>query len=277
MQRIGLIAGGGQFPLLFARAATAHGYQVVAAAHHGETDPQLVASVHDLAWFHLGQLGRLIRYFRRHGVDQAVMMGSIRKTRLFTDLRPDIKAIAILARMPNTHDDGVLRAFARAMENEGIRVQPSTFLLPELLAPAGCWTRRRPGRGEMADIHLGRKLAAAVGRLDIGQCVVVEGGTVLAVEAIDGTDATIRRGGPLGSGRAVVVKICKPNQDRRFDMPAVGCETVAVMQASGVRALAVEAQRAVTFDRQAMIALADQHRIAIVGLEPEEENESCQG
>ena len=276
MQRIGLIAGGGQFPILFARAATAHGYQVVAAAHHGETDPQLAAWVHDLAWFHLGQLGRLIRYFRRHDIDQTVMMGSIRKTRLFTELRPDLKAIAILARMPHTHDDGVLRAFAKAMESEGIRVQASTFLLPELLAPGGCWTRRNPGRDEMADVNLGRKLAAALGRLDIGQCVVVEGGTVLAVEAIDGTDATIRRGGALGNGRAVVVKLCKPNQDQRFDMPAVGCDTITVMQAAGVRALAVEAGRAVTFDRQAMIALADRHRIAVLGLEPEKEGESCQ-
>jgi DUF1009 family protein len=275
MQRIGLIAGGGQFPLLFARAAAARGYQVVAAAHHGETAPQLTEAVHAIAWFHLGQLGRLIRYFKEHGVQETVMMGSIRKARLFTELRPDIKAIAILARMAHTLDDGVLRAFAGAMEKEGIRVQPATFLLPELLAPLGCWTRRRPGRGETADIRLGHGVAAAIGRLDIGQCVVVEGGSVLAVEAIDGTDATIRRGGSLGSGQAVVVKICKPDQDRRFDMPAVGRDTVAAMRDAGVKALAVEAGRTVVFDRQAMVALADEQRIAIVGLDPGEEPPPC--
>ena len=266
MNPIGLIAGGGQFPLIFARAATARGYAVVAAAYHGETDPQLAGCVDDLAWFHLGQLGRLIRYFKGHGVGQAVMMGSIRKTRLFTDVRPDIKAIAIIAAMRHTHDDSVLSAFARALENEGIQVRPSTFLLPDMLAPAGCWTRRRPGRSEMADVRLGWDLAREIGRLDIGQCIVVEGGTVLAVEAIDGTDATIRRGGALGGGQAVVVKVCKPNQDQRFDMPAVGCDTVTTMQAAGARVLAVEAGRAVVFDRQEMVALADGHNIAIIGL-----------
>ena len=273
MNRIGLIAGGGQFPLLFARAAAEKGYQVVAAAHHGETDPQLAQEVYDLAWFHLGQLGRLIRYFKGHGVEQTVMMGTIRKTRLFTDLRPDIKAISILARMRHTHDDTVLRAFARALESEGIQVRSSTFLVPELLAPTGCWTRRRPSRSEMADVRLGHELAAAIGRLDIGQCVVIEGGTVLAVEAIDGTDATIRRGGALGSGHAVVVKVCKPNQDHRFDMPAVGCDTVAVMHAAGVRVLAVEAGQALAFDRRAMVTLADQHAIAILGMTPEKESQ----
>jgi DUF1009 family protein len=265
MQPIGLIAGGGQFPLLFARRAAARGYRVIAAAYHGETEGRLAEAVDELAWFHLGQVSRLIRYFRNHGVTETVMMGKIAKTRLFTDVRPDVKAIAILARMRHTHDDGLLRAFAAALEAEGIQVRAATFLLPEILAPAGCWTRRRPGRGEMADLRLGWEVAREVGRLDIGQCVVVGGGTVLAVEAIDGTDATIRRGGVLGRGQAVVAKVCKPNQDERFDMPAVGLETVDCMQESGVRALAVEAGRAVVFDRSEMIALADRHRIAIVG------------
>jgi DUF1009 family protein len=192
------------------------------------------------------------------------MMGAVRKTRLFTDIRPDIQAIALAARMRHTHDDALLRAFAAFLEKEGVRIQPSTFLLPELLAPEGCWTRRRPSRSEEKDIALGWRLAKEIGRLDIGQCVVVGGGSVLAVEAIDGTDATIRRGGRLGKGTAVVVKVCKPDQDLRFDVPAIGAETVRSMQAADARVLAVEAGKAVVFDRDQMVALADRHGIAIV-------------
>lgn len=267
---IGLIAGGGQFPLLFADRARERGYAVCAAAYLGEADRSLSERVTAVEWLHLGQVRRLIRFFRKHGVTQAVMMGSIRKTRIFTDVRPDTKAIAILARMRHTHDDGVLRAFADALDAEGIAIRASTFLLPELLAEPGCWTRRKPSRDERNDMELGRRLAGEIGRLDIGQCVVVGGGSVLAVEAIDGTDATLERGGRLGEGEAVAVKVCKPNQDTRFDVPAVGAGTVRTMIRAGVRALAVEAGRAVVFDRAEMIRLADRAGIAIVGLEGSE-------
>lgn len=266
---IGLIAGGGQFPLLFADRARERGYAVFAVAYLGEADRALAGRVDAVEWLHLGQVRRLIRYFKKNGVSQAVMMGSIRKTRIFTDVRPDTKAIAILARMRHTHDDGVLRAFADALDGEGIAIQSSTFLLPELLAEPGCWTRRKPSRDERNDIALGWRIAAEIGRLDIGQCVVVGGGSVLAVEAIDGTDATLERGGGLGAGEAVAVKVCKPNQDTRFDVPAVGAGTVQTMIRANVRALAVEAGRAVVFDREAMIRLADEAGIAIVALEPD--------
>ncbi|MFP4032660.1 MAG: LpxI family protein [Desulfococcaceae bacterium] len=266
---IGLIAGGGQFPLLFAERARERGYAVYAAAYLGEADRSLADRVDAVEWLHLGQVRRLIRYFKKNGVSRAVMMGSIRKTRIFTDVRPDTKAIAILARMRHTHDDGVLRAFADALDGEGIAIQSSTFLLPELLARPGCWTRRKPSRDERNDIALGWRLAMEIGRMDIGQCVVVGGGSVLAVEAIDGTDATLERGGGLGAGEAVAVKVCKPNQDARFDVPAVGAGTVQTMIRANVRALAVEAGRAVVFDREAMIRLADEAGIAIVALEPD--------
>ena len=192
------------------------------------------------------------------------MMGAVRKTRMFTDIRPDTKAIALAARIRHTHDDNLLRTFADFLEKEGVRIQASTFLLPELLASEGCWTRRRPNRSEEKDIALGWRLAKEIGRLDIGQCIVVGGGSVLAVEAIDGTDATIRRGGQLGKGTAVVVKVCKPNQDFRFDVPAIGAETIRIMQTAGARVLVVEAGKAVVFDREEMVALADRHGIAIV-------------
>lgn len=266
MQPIGLIAGSGQFPLIFARAASAKGYRVYAVGYVNEADPALADTVAALEWLHLGQLTRLVRFFRQHGVGEAVMMGAVRKTRMFSDIRPDIQAIALAARMRHTHDDGLLRTFADFLEKKGVRIRPSTFLLPELLAPEGCWTRRRPSRSEEKDIALGWRLAKEIGRLDIGQCVVVGGGSVLAVEAIDGTDAAIRRGGRLGKGTAVVVKVCKPDQDLRFDVPAIGTETVRSMQAADARVLAVEAGKAVVFDRHQMVALADRHGIAIVAL-----------
>lgn len=268
-QRIGLIAGNGQFPLIFSRAARKKGFAIYAAAYQNEADPALKHQVDAIQWLHLGQVKRLIRFFKTHQVSRAVMLGGIQKTRMFTDVKPDIKAIALLSRMRSTHDDGILRAFAGLLEEEGIEVAASTFLLPELLAPSGCWTRRKPSRSEKADIGLGFTLAQEIGRLDIGQCVVLGGGSVLAVEAIDGTDATIARGGKLGRGQAVAVKICKPGQDLRFDMPAVGARTVRTMASAGVSLLAVEAGRAVVFDREEMVGLADKHRIAIVGLDAE--------
>lgn len=265
-KRIGLIAGSGQFPIIFAKAAKTSGFELFTAAYIHEANDCLKEYADAIEWLHVGQVKRLIKFFKRHAVSQAVMMGAIKKTRLFADVRPDTKAIAILAGMRHTLDDGILRAFARALEKEGIKIQAATFLLPDLLAPEGCWTKRRPTKSEKAGIELGWNIAKEIGRLDIGQSVVVGNGSVLAVEAIDGTDATISRGGLLSTGDAVVVKVCKPNQDFRFDIPAIGIQTIRSMQAAGVRALAVEAGRTVVFDRREMVALADKHSIAIVAL-----------
>lgn len=264
--RIGLIAGSGQFPIIFSKKARSKGFDVYAAAYLNEADSKLKDHVDAIEWIHLGQIKRLIRFFKKNKISEAVMMGAIKKTRIFSDVKPDTKAISIIAGMKHTHDDGLLRAFARVLEKEGIRIQASTFLLPDLLAQEGCWTKRKPTRSEKADIDLGWNLAKKIGNLDIGQCVVVGGGSVLAVEAIDGTDATIKRGGKLGKGNAVVVKVCKPNQDIRFDIPAVGAQTIKTMYAAGAMVLAVEAGRAVVFDRKEMIGLADKCGISIVAL-----------
>ncbi|MCG6911977.1 MAG: UDP-2,3-diacylglucosamine diphosphatase LpxI [Deltaproteobacteria bacterium] len=264
--RIGLIAGSGQFPIIFCRKARKAGFDIYAAAYHHEADPALADHVNEIEWFYLGQVNRLIKYFKKHQVTQAVMMGGIKKTKLFKNLKPDIKAVSLLAGLRHTHDDGILRAFAGLLEKNGITVRPSTFLLPDLLAPEGCWTRRKPTREEAAEIKLGWKIAKEIGRLDVGQCVVVGGGSILAVEAVDGTDATIRRGGGLGEGNAVVVKVCKPIQDERFDIPATGVETIRTMVEARARVLAIEAGKAVVFDREAMIALADEQGIAILAM-----------
>jgi DUF1009 family protein len=264
--KIGLIAGGGQFPLIFARAAREKGMKVYAIAHKTETEPLLEEQVDVIRWIYLGQIKKVISFFKSNQVTQAVMMGTIAKARLFKDLRPDTKAISLIANMRHTLDDGILRSIAALLEKEGITIRSSTFLLPDLLAEQGCWTKRNPTKAEIGDITLGWEIAKEIGRLDIGQCVVVANGSVLAVEAIDGTDATISRGGQLGNQSAVVVKVCKPNQDLRFDIPAIGLETIRTMKDAGVKVLVIEAGKAVVFEREAMIQLADKYKISIVAM-----------
>jgi len=264
--RIGLIAGSGQFPIIFSKAVKAKGFCVYAIAHKNETDPGLKDYVDSLEWVYIGQIKRIIKFFKRNNVSQAALAGAITKTKMFSDVRPDTKAISLIAGMRHTHDDGILRGFAGILEKEGIQIKSSTFLIPELLAEPGCWTKRKPSGSEKKDIELGWKLAKEIGRLDIGQCVVVGGGSVLAVEAIDGTDATIMRGGKLGKGTAVVVKVCKPHQDTRFDIPAVGAQTIRTMHDAGAAVLGIEAGKAVVFDKKEMIELADAFGIAIVAV-----------
>ncbi len=262
--KIGLIAGGGQFPIIFSKAAKLNELPVFAVAFINEANPDLVDHVDKIKWIHLGQFKKLIKFFKDNHITDAVMMGSIKKTNIFSDVKPDIKAISLMARMKHTHDDNLIRTFAGAIEKEGITIRASTFLLPHLLATKGCWTKRKPTKSEKADVELGWTLAKEIGRLDIGQCVVVGGGSALAVEAIDGTDATIKRGGKLGRGNAVVVKVCKPIQDLRFDVPAVGVQTIRSMHEANAGVLAIEAGKAVVFDKEEMITLADRLDIAIV-------------
>ncbi|MBS3757061.1 MAG: UDP-2,3-diacylglucosamine diphosphatase LpxI [Desulfobacterales bacterium] len=266
-RRIGLIAGSGPFPLIFSQKAKEKGYRVYAVGYVNETDPALADTVEAVETIHIGQIKRLIKFFKRHQITDAVMIGAIKKPGSIAEVRPDIKAISLYTgTRQNTHDDRLLRAFAKGLEEEGIYIRPSTFLLPELLARKGCWTKRAPRKDEQPDIELGWKMAKAIGKLDIGQCVVVSNGSVLAVEAIDGTDSTIRRGGRLTNGKAVVVKVCKPIQDFRFDVPTVGSETIKTMHAAGASVLVIEAGKSLVFDQAEMIDLADRYKISIVAL-----------
>jgi len=262
--KVGIIAGNGQFPLLFSRAAKEKGYGVYAAAIKNEAIPEVEGFCEQIEWLHIGQVKKLIRFFRTHGVDEVVLVGGVTKTHVFRDIRPDTKAMAFLARMRHTHDDTLLSAFARLLEKEGLTVRSSTFLIPEILADAGLWTRKRPNAAQVKDMRTGWYIAKEIGRLDVGQCIVMGGGSVLAVEAIDGTDATIRRGGGLGTGDAVLGKVSKPTQDMRFDVPAVGLQTLQTMIKAGVTGLVLEAGHAVVFDRDAMVAYADENGMTIV-------------
>ena len=264
---LGLVAGGGQFPLLCARAARRQGRSIVAVAHKGETDPLLSEEVDQIEWVYLGQLGRLIETLKKAGASEAIFAGSITKTRIFKDVRPDLRAINLWRRLGNRLDDGILRSIAAELEQEGIQVLPSTILLKRLLVPSGVLTRCKPSEGQWEDIRFGWELAREIGRLDIGQCLVVKDRAVLAIEAIEGTDQTIRRGGQLGGPGAVVIKVCKPGQDTRFDLPSVGVETIEQMVQVKASVLAVEAGRTLFFDRDSTIDMANRSSIAVVGVD----------
>lgn len=266
-QPLGLVAGAGQFPFLCARAARRRGRKVVAIAHKGETDSLLSEEVDQIEWVHLGQLGKLIKTLKKAGASEAIFAGSITKTRMFRDARPDLRAIKLWRSLKNRLDDGILRAVADEIEGEGIQVIPSTVLLKDLLVPLGVLTRCSPSKKQWEDIRFGWKLAKELGRLDIGQCVVVKDRAVLAVEAIEGTDNTILRGGQFGGRGTVVIKICKPRQDIRFDLPSIGTQSIQKMTQVKASVLAVEVGRTLFFDRDSTIDLANRSGIAIVGIE----------
>lgn len=267
MERIGLIAGSGRFPVLFAETARRRGVSVIAIGHREETAPELAKVVEALHWISPGELEPIIEHFHAAGVQRAVMVGGIAKPRLFKDFRPDARALAVLMRAGAASDDRVLRALAEELQSEGITIVESTIFLQEIVPQAGVLGARTPTDEEWADIRFGYRAAKVIGQFDIGQSVVVRMGAVMAVEGIEGTDATVRRAGELVNGSITLVKMCKPTQDLRFDLPAVGPDTVRVLAEVGGRALAVEAGRTILLDGPQMLALADAAGIAVVAVD----------
>ncbi len=263
---IGIIAGGGQFPLLFIEAARKAGRRVVVVAHKGETDEAVVQAADAVCWVKLGQLGKVISFLKKEEVGETVFLGTITKTQIFRDILPDLKGISLWNKIDLKQDDAILRAIALTLEDEGIQVLESTLYLQHLLFPAGVLTKKKPNRKQRKDIEFGWQNARAIGELDIGQCVVVRDCTVLAVEAIEGTDATILRGGTLAKEKAVVVKVRKPGQDFRFDLPATGITTILTLQKVKGAVLAVEAGQSLLFDRELMIEEANKAGIVVVGV-----------
>jgi hypothetical protein len=272
VKKLGLIAGNGRFPVLFADAAKEAGFAVTAVAHRGETPDALDQHVDDVRWIKVGQLGHLIDHFKSAGVDTVVMAGGIKKTRMFTEYRPDWRAVKVLARVRHFKDDVLLRALAEELESEGITVGDAAHYLPSLIAEPGVLTSN-PSKEQWEDIRFGVEMVRAIGRIEIGQCVVVKNRTVLAVEAIEGTDEAIRRGGRLANGGAVVVKMAKPEQDLRFDIPAVGPTTIASMREVGAAVLAVEAGKTLMLDKADFLTAARDAKIAVVGITGDERHE----
>jgi hypothetical protein len=268
--RIGLIAGNGRFPIIFADNARRLGYHVVAVAHEGETEPELERHVDRIHWIKIGQLNKLITAFKDDGVQQAVMLGGIKKTHVFSTVRPDFRTLALATRLALWKDDDILREFASELEREGIAICESTFGLEGILVEAGPLTACRPTKKQWEDIRYGWEVVEAIGRLDIGQCVVIKDRVVVAVEAVEGTDGAIKRGGELAKEGAVVVKRSKPQQDLRFDLPAVGPRTIDVMASVKAAVLAVEAGRTVLLDRELTLQRAQEAGIAVVGVPAED-------
>ena len=277
-ERIGLIAGNGTFPLLVLDAARAHGLDVVVAAINEETFPEIesrgAAAVH---WLSLGELSRLIETFKREGISRAVMAGQVRHKQIFSAIRPDWRLAKLLLSLRTRNTDALIGAVAKVLGDEGITLINSTSLLEPLLARTGTLTRREPSGEEQRDVEYGRGVAKHLAQYDIGQTVVIAGGACVAVEAMEGTDDTIERAGRILdalegnastlSRRLTVVKVAKPNQDMRFDVPVVGVKTMEVMHAAGATCLGIDAGKCLLIDGEAVIRAADQWEIAIVAVQ----------
>lgn len=261
---VGLIAGNGVFPFLFAQGARKAGRRLVVAALEGEADPALAAEAAESFTVRVGQLGTIISEFRARGVGEVAFAGGVGKVRAFRNVLPDLTMVRTLARLRNFNDDALLRAIAQTLESHGLRVIPSTEFLAEVLAVAGVLTRRSPSEEERRDVALGREVAEALGRADVGQTVVVKAGNVIAVEAAEGTDACIRRAGELAGPGVVVVKRVKAGQDTRFDLPAVGPKTIDTLGAVQGAVLAIDAGRTLVLEAPELVRRADAAAIAVV-------------
>lgn len=263
MSRIGLIAGNGRFPILFARGARENGVELVAVAHQGESLTELDQELPGITWVKVGELQRIINVFKASGITRAVMAGGIHKSALLDHFAPDERAQRMLTTLTAWGDDAILRGVAAELESEGIAIVDSTMFVQQLVAPVGPIAGDELTEGEERDIRLGVDVARALGRYDVGQSVVVKSGMVLAVEAIEGTDATIERGGRAG---AIVIKVSKPNQDMRFDVPAVGPRTIACCAAKGIKVLALEAGKTLLLDKEELIKSADASGVKVLGI-----------
>lgn len=267
---VGLIAGGGILPLEFVRHAREIGiHEIIAVGFRDYTLPEIPAAVSYYEEIGIGQLGRLIKIFKTHNVTRALMLGSLAPRLTVANVRLDLRMIALAARVKDRRADSVLGAIAGEMERDGIFLQDTTRYLPHLLVPHGPITKKKPGRKEWDDIRLGITIALASGKLDVGQTVVTRKHAVVAVEAMEGTDACIKRAGTL-TDKAVVVKMAKPAQDLRFDVPCIGPETINTMKDACAAVLAVEAGKTFLLDRDRTIEFADRHGITIVGVTPGE-------
>lgn len=270
--KLGIIAGSGQFPVLVAEAAAKMGLEVVALGIAGVTDPALAKKVKRFEQYKLGQISKPIEVFKSEGITKAVMAGKVQHASVFGGVMPDLRAMKLLTRLKDKRTDTILAGVAEEFAKDGIELLPSHLFLKDLLATPGPMTKRKPGPGELADIDLGWKAAKAVAGFDIGQSVVAGQGAIVAVEAMEGTDACVLRAGELarsqGSrGGIVVVKVAKPKQDFRYDLPVIGLETLKVLAGAGATALAIEAGKTLIFDKEAFLRQADAQRLAVVGLE----------
>ena len=265
-KKIGLIAGTGELPMAIASEARSLGYKVIAIALEPLADESLSSYVDEIKWVNVGKLGKILDSLKRYDLKEAVMAGKVSKTLLYkSKITPDLRAMKLLFSLKDRSDDSVLLAITKELEKEGIHLVDITRFSSGLVTPDGVLTEQSPTENEMKDIEFGWKIAKEMGRLDIGQTVVVKDRAVMAVEAIEGTDEAIRRGGKLAGKGAVVVKVSKPNQDMRFDVPVVGSDTLESMRKVNARVLAIESGKSIILSRNKMIKESGRAGIVIVG------------
>ena len=265
MSKLGIIAGNGSFPLAVAAAARGRQLEIIAIAHVNETNPALQSQCDEIIWIKVGELERIIETFKRRGIKQAAMAGGISRARLTDSFAPDKRALAMLARIGRFSDDAVLRGVAAELEAEGIEVIDPIHMLDRALAEAGVMAGPAPTSAQLADLELAFAVTRSLGPYDIGQAVAVREGVVAAIEAVEGTDAAIRRAASLCGRGLVVVKAAKPGQDLRFDRPAIGPNTIQLLSEVGAALIGIEAGRTMILDRQLTIESAEKERITVFG------------
>lgn len=266
VKRIGLIAGAGDMPMIWAGAAKGKGAEIVAIAIAEEAKKGLEGIVGRLHSLSVGQVGKIIKVLKDDGIKELVFIGKVNKSLIFKDIKFDLRALSLLAKLKDRKDDTVMLAIVDELKGEGITVLKQTIFLEDMMPGPGVLTKKKPTKEEMADIEFGMEMAMGIAALDIGQTVVVKNKAVVAVEAIEGTDEAIKRGGELGRGGIVVVKVAKPDQDLRFDIPAIGANTLKSLIEAGGKVLAIEANKTFVVDMENLIKEADRKGIAIAAV-----------
>lgn len=264
--RFGLIAGNGRFPFLVIEGARRAGARLSIVAIREETDPQIERVAEQVEWVGIGQLGKMIRFFKAEEVSQAMMAGQVKHVQIFSGALPDARMLKMLLRLPRRNTDALIGGVAAELAAEGIELIDSTTFLQDLLPASGVLTRRAPGKQERANIEYGLEVAREIAKLDLGQTIAVRACACVAIEAMEGTDACIKRAGELVKGRLTIVKVAKPNQDMRFDVPVVGIPTIETMIKAGATCLSITAGKTLMFDRDEMVRLADKHKIAVIAV-----------
>ena len=268
-EKYGLIAGNGRFPFLVLQSAREQGIDVIVAAIREETFPEIESCGYPVHWLGLGELGKLIRLFRKAGIQKAIMAGQVKHVQIFGSSFPDLTMIRMLAGLKQKNTDALIGGVARVLGESGIALVDSSILLKPFLAVEGNLTRRELSASERSDVDYGRPIAHRIASMDLGQTIVVRDRAVVAVEAMEGTDAVILRAGELVSRKNLtVIKVSKPKQDMRFDIPVIGLTTLDTMIRSGATALVVDAGRTLVFDREEFVRRADEHGVAVAALQP---------
>ncbi len=264
--KFGLIAGNGKFPFLVVEGAKKQGASLAVVAIKEETDKRIEEVAETVIWVGIGQLGRMISFFKKEAVEKVIMAGQVKHVQIFSGALPDLRMVKMLWNLPQRNTDALIGGVADELSKEGIELIDSTYFIQDQLAQEGVLTVRKPDETERGNIEYGLRVANEIARLDLGQTIVVRAKACVAIEAMEGTDAVIKRSGELTKGKLTVIKVAKPNQDMRFDVPVVGVPTIQTMIAAGATCLCLTARKTLIFDKEEMLKLANQNKISIAAV-----------